>query len=169
MAKVRHSFLEILRALNLARVRYLVIGGVAVSLHGAFRAARDLDIFPALDRDNLLRTVGALAMLGFRPVLPVSAEEIVTPEVRWRWIRKRNLRVFTMVDPRDPMHPVDLMVVERVPFADAWDRRERVRVRGVMVPLLSLGDLIRMKRMAGRDRDRADIESLKVLGRAKVR
>jgi predicted nucleotidyltransferase len=167
--RVHHSFLEILQTLNRARVRYLVIGGVAVVLHGVDRTTRDLDIFPGLDRVNLLRLLDALKEIGFRPILPVTAESIVTPEVRWKWIRKRNLRVFTMMDPRDPLHPVDLMVVERVPFDEAWERRDRVRVRGVMVPLMSIGDLVRMKRIAGRDRDRSDIESLRSVARAQTK
>jgi hypothetical protein len=155
------AFLDILQALNRARVRYLVVGGVAVALHGVERQARDLDVYPALDPDNLLRAIGTLVNLGYHPMLPVAADEIATPEVRWRWIRKRNLRVFTMMNPRDPVHPVDLMVVERVPFEEAWSRRDRRRVRGVQVPVMSLGDLIRLKRMSGRERDRLDIESLK--------
>jgi predicted nucleotidyltransferase len=166
--RVRHSFLEILRALNAARARYLVIGGVAVALHGARRVARDLDLYPALDPDNLLRTIGALVNLGFRPVLPVPVDAILEPETRWQWVRKRHLRAFTLMDPRDPLHPVDLMIVQHVPFEEAWNRRLRLRVHGVAIPVVSMGDLLHMKRIAGRERDESDILRLRAVSRAKA-
>jgi hypothetical protein len=157
---VNHSFLESLRALNEANVRYLVIGGVAVAMHGVDRKARDLDVYPAPDRENLLAAMRALANLGFKPILPVKAEEIADAETRRFWIRKRNLQMFSMMDPRDPLHPVDFMVVELIPFEEAWGRRDRRRVRGVPVPVMSLDDLIQLKRIAGREVDVADIANL---------
>lgn len=162
--RVSHSFLEMLRALNEAKVRYLVIGGVAVALHGVDRNARDLDVYPAPDRENLLAAIRALAALGFRPILPVNPEEIADPATRRFWIRKRNLRVFSMIDPLDTLHPIDLMIVERVPFEEAWRRRDRRRVRGVPVPVMSVEDLIVLKRSAGRDQDLLDIKALKRAG-----
>jgi len=167
--EVRHSFLEILRALNKARVRYLVVGGVAVVFHGVDRTTHDLDIFPHLSRGNLLKAVRALGRLGFKPVLPVPAESIADRRVRDRWIRERHMKVFSFLDPRDPLHPVDLMVLERVPFESSWPRRNTILVRRVSIPLMSIPDLITMKRKAGRDRDRSDIESLRNLQREKGR
>jgi len=161
----RHSILKILRALNQAKVRYLVVGGVAVILHGVDRTTRDLDVFPALDRANLLKAVGALTKLGFRPMLPVPAQTVADRETRDRWIRERNLKVFSFIDSEDPLHPVDLMVVERVPFERAWPRRVRRLLQGVRVPLMSIPDLVKMKRLAGRDRDLSDIRSLRKLPR----
>jgi hypothetical protein len=151
--------------LNRSKVRYLVVGGVAVVLHGVDRTTRDLDLFPAPDRANLLRAIRALVKLGFQPTLPVPAEAVADEEVRARWIRERNLMVFSMIDPRDTLHPVDLMIVERVPFESAWPRRVRARLQGVGVPLMSIADLIKMKKLAGRDRDRSDIQSLRRLSR----
>ncbi len=164
-----HSFESILLALNRARVRYLVVGGVAVVMHGVDRTTHDLDVYPALNRTNLLRAVRALTKLGFRPMLPVPAESVADAETREHWVRKRHLMVFSLLDPRDPLHPVDLMVIERVPFKEAWSRRARYRIRGFEVPLMSIPDLVRMKRMAGRQRDRSDIESLRRLQRAQKR
>jgi hypothetical protein len=58
---------RILAALNEARVRYVVVGGVAVVLHGHLRFTADLDLVLALDRDNVLAALAALQGLGFRP------------------------------------------------------------------------------------------------------
>jgi hypothetical protein len=47
----------ILDALNQARVRYLIVGGVADVLHGYLRTTADLDLIIQLDRDNVLRAI----------------------------------------------------------------------------------------------------------------
>jgi hypothetical protein len=51
------------------RVRYVVIGGVAVAAHGYVRATEDVDLVPDPDRDNLDRLGKALVSLdaGSRP------------------------------------------------------------------------------------------------------
>ena len=147
----------------------MVVGGVAVVFHGVDRTTHDLDVFPELSRDNLLRAVRALGRLGFKPLLPVAAESIADPRARNMWIRNRNMKVFSFLDPRDPLHPVDLMVLERVPFKKSWPRRRTILVRRVSIPLMSIRDLITMKLKAGRDRDRSDIESLRNLQREKGR
>lgn len=62
-----------LQALNSAGVRYLVVGGVAVVLHGHLRTTADLDLVVQLERENVLKAVRALAGLGYRPRAPVAA------------------------------------------------------------------------------------------------
>ncbi len=57
---------EILRALERHAVRYIVIGGIAATLHGSPLRTGDLDICPARDRDNLERLAAALAEIRAR-------------------------------------------------------------------------------------------------------
>jgi hypothetical protein len=56
----------LIAALNDGGVRFVVIGGIAVSAHGHIRATEDLDIVPAPDRDNLERLGNTLVGLGAR-------------------------------------------------------------------------------------------------------
>ena len=62
---------ELLNALNAEGVRYLVVGGVAVVLHGYTRATFDLDLVINLESSNLERALQVLASRGFRPRPPV--------------------------------------------------------------------------------------------------
>ncbi|MBI4565116.1 MAG: hypothetical protein HY716_10535 [Planctomycetes bacterium] len=158
-----HRFLDILRALNRARVRYLVAGGMAVNLHGVARTTHDLDLYVDLEAANLRRAVKKLGKLGLKPMLPVSAESVADAAIRSRWIREKNMMFFPMLDPDDPLHPVDIFVAHPIPFAKAWARRKRVTADRVPVPLIAVEDLIRLKRKANRLQDRADIENLKRL------
>ena len=63
---------EIFKALADANVEYVVVGGMAVILHGHLRATRDLDLVIGLQPDNCLSALYALASIGFAPRLPVA-------------------------------------------------------------------------------------------------
>ena len=53
-------FLEFFRALEREGVRYLVVGGVAINLHGAERMTSDVDLMLALDAENQKPSIGRL-------------------------------------------------------------------------------------------------------------
>jgi hypothetical protein len=63
---------RIFAALEASRARYLVVGGVAVVLHGHPRFTADLDVVIALERANLSKALRALQGLGYRPRAPPS-------------------------------------------------------------------------------------------------
>jgi hypothetical protein len=58
------DFLALLSEFNSARVRYLVIGGYAVALHGNPRATKDLDVWVDATPANAKRVIRALARFG---------------------------------------------------------------------------------------------------------
>lgn len=152
----------VFRALNERNVRYLVAGGVAVNAYGYQRTTQDLDLVVELDRGNILRALDALTELGYRPVLPVEAEEFADSERRKEWHEERNVDVFSLTSDRHPETTVDLFV--REPFdVDVVMGRARVveLAPGVEMPLVPIEILIRMKEEAGRPRDRDDVEKLR--------
>src|SRR3546814_20769599 len=73
---------EIFKALADARVDYVVVGGMAVIMHGHLRATRDLDLVIGLAPDNCTKAVDALAGNGLRPRLPVALAEFANPATR---------------------------------------------------------------------------------------
>ena len=73
------DFKAFLSAFNAAKVRYLVVGGYAVSLHSQPRATKDLDIFIATDFPNSEAVFRALATFG-APVEGLSAADFREPE-----------------------------------------------------------------------------------------
>jgi hypothetical protein len=72
----------ILRALNEAEVRYLIVGGLAVVAHGYVRATVDIDIVLHLERENVLRAMGALKSIAYQPLVPVDAAEFADEQKR---------------------------------------------------------------------------------------
>jgi len=155
------SLETIFAALGRAKVRYLVVGGVAVVLHGHPRFTADLDLVIALDAEN----VRALGALGYAPRAPVAAEDLASPEKRKDWVRSKGRTVFSLASPAHPATEVDLFVEEPFPFDEAWGRALEVDLEGERARVASLSDLIAMKRSAGRPQDQEDVRNLEAIAR----
>lgn len=157
---------EILDALNRAGVRYLVVGGVAVVLHGHLRTTADLDLVIQLQRENVLRAMRALGELEYRPRAPVPAEAFADSELRQQWIREKGLAVFSLWSPAHPTLEVDIFVAEPFDFDAVYSRALRVPLEKAEVIVIALGDLIALKRQVGRPRDLEDVTALESLREA---
>ncbi len=158
------SIEAIVRALNEAVVRFLVAGGLAVSAHGYLRFTKDADLVLELTPENIRAAFAALARVGYRPLVPITAEEFGDSALRARLIRDKGMRVLQFWSDAHRETPVDVFV--HVPF-DFGDEYARALVK----PLLDAGDvrfvsiptLIRMKQEADRPQDRIDVEHLRLL------
>jgi len=136
--------LRVCRLLNRRRVRYLIAGGIAANLHGSVRATRDVDILVPRDLGNTERLLLALSELPYGLARELDPEEVLGNPV-------------TIVgdDPR-----VDILTVAwSVTFDGAYPNRTVRRIQGVLVPYLSLPDLIASKQ-TGRATDEADLQAL---------
>ncbi|OFZ66304.1 MAG: hypothetical protein A2V79_05020 [Betaproteobacteria bacterium RBG_16_56_24] len=69
-------YVDLFSALTRHKVDYLLIGGLAVSLHGVERATMDVDITVAMNPDNLASLIEAAKELHLSPVLPVPPETL---------------------------------------------------------------------------------------------
>ena len=154
-------FEPVFATLNRYEARYVVVGGLAVVLHGHPRLTGDLDLAIDLAPAAAATTVEALTELGLQPRLPVDAREFADPAVREGWIRDRNLQVFSFHDPSNPLLEVDLFARNPLPFEELWQRAETVDLGDVWTPVACVADLIRLKEMVGRDQDAADIDALR--------
>lgn len=154
---------QVLGALTGAEVRYLVVGGVAVVLHGHLRTTLDLDLVLHLDPDNLERALGVFSDLGFQPRAPVSLRAFADPETRAAWAREKNMTVFSLWHPEHQGFAVDLFLQEPFDFNAAYRRALVVPIHGIEATVLSLPDLIEMKWAVGRPQDLTDIEALREL------
>jgi len=153
----------IFTALNDARVDYVVVGGMAVVLHGYLRATADLDLVIGLAPDNCGRALKALADIGFRPRLPIKIDDFANPDKRNEWIEQRNMLVFQLWDPDNPVRSLDVFVREPLPFESLIRDAVSKDLGGVIVPIASIEHLIEMKQAAGRPRDIDDIAKLRQL------
>jgi predicted nucleotidyltransferase len=154
---------QVLAALEAVKVRYLVVGGVAVVLHGHLRTTADLDLVVELAPDNARRAIAALAGLGFRARAPVPMERFAEAAARREWVKDKGLTVFSLWSDRFPALEVDLFVEEPLDFDAAYARAVRVPLDRTTVTVVALEDLIALKEAAGRPIDVADVEALRAL------
>jgi len=158
-------YVDLFRALTEHRARYVLVGGLALNLHGVERATMDVDLAVALDRDNLGATLDAAEQLQLIPVAPVPLRDAGDPANLARWRLEKNMVAFGL-RPRAGHGPfVDLLTSLPVQF-DELSRNAIVKeVEGIPIPVASINDLIIMKRAAGRPLDLADIQALESLKR----
>jgi len=163
---VAKRFEPVVQALNEAGVRYLVVGGVAVVLHGYLRTTGDLDLVIELETENISRALGALERMRFRARAPVPLSSFADPDLRRSWIETKNLQVFSLWREDLPGFEIDLFVKEPFDFDAAWQRRVEVPLSGTTAPVVCLVDLLALKRRAGRARDLDDVTALESLARS---
>lgn len=150
------DFKELLQSFHAHGVKYLIVGGYAVSFHAQPRATKDLDIFVKADTANAMATYAALAAFGM-PLDQVTVDDLADPR---KFIRFG----------REPVAVDILPGVDGVNFEEAWERR----VEGMIDPktgqkafFVSKRDLIASKVAAGRVRDLADVEEIRQVEDAK--
>ncbi len=154
------SFEQVIAALNAANVRYLVVGGVAVVLHGHLRTTADLDLVVGLAPENARRAIEALRSLGFVPRAPVPAEQFADAATRRAWVSEKGLTVFSLASAALRGLEVDLFVQEPFDFDAAWSRAVRVRLDEAIATVASIDDLVALKRASGRPVDLEDVAAL---------
>lgn len=151
------AFATLLQALADGRVDFILIGGVAATLHGSARLTRDVDVVYARTDDNLARLVEALRPLspylrGAPAGLPFSFDADTL---------RRGLN-FTLTTSAGDL---DLLgeVTGGGGFDQLRDHASIVRVYDRNILCLDLDWLIRVKRAAGRPKDLEAIAELEIL------
>jgi len=157
---------RVLSALAESNARYLVVGGVAVVLHGYPRFTADLDLFVDLKPDNTRMVIAALSKLGYRPRAPVQAQEFADADTRRRWVEDKGMVVFSFFSPELPATEIDIFVEEPFPFDEAYARAARADLGFATVKVACVDDLIELKNRAGRAKDLEDIEALREIAKA---
>jgi predicted nucleotidyltransferase len=159
-------FEQLFKALNEAGVRYVVVGGVAVVLHGHMRYTGDLDLVIDLSPAEARKAMETMTRAEFTPRVPVRATDFANADLRQSWIDEKNMIVFSMLDRDQPPNVVDFFVKYPVDFDALWQRSIVVPIETTTVRIASIDDLITMKRAAGRAKDLLDIEELENIRRS---
>ena len=139
-------YCDVFDRLEQDEVRYVVVSGVAVCLHGHVRPIGDLDIVIDPAPDEADRALRALTRLGFVPSLPLPLSMVSV------------LRMFDHAE-----REIDVFTRYHIPFDELWAGSERVRVGDHIARVASLEHLLRAKRIKGRAHDLLDIEGLLAL------
>jgi len=147
------DFRELLRSFHAHGVKYLIVGGYAVSLYAQPRATKDLDIFIRADPENAKAVWDALVAFG-APLEGIAVGDLANPA---KFVRFGH-----------PPVAVDILpAIDGMSFDDAWSHRVHTVVdesTGLAAFFISREDLIASKLAAGRARDLADVEEIREAG-----
>jgi hypothetical protein len=144
---------RIFAVLDAHRVEYVVIGGLAVQVHGHVRMTNDVDLIPAPTPRNLERLAAALTELDARVLNPGSEQLKISAQMLPR---------ATLWQLSTPHGDVDVLhdAPGAAPFSQLRERALVIAVGDRSIPIAGRDDLIRMKRARGRPVDLADIAAL---------
>ena len=138
------DIVTLLRLFNAHKVKYVIIGATAFPVHGYARTTLDVDIFIDASRANAQQCLKVLAKCGY----DASSIQIDA------FIHKKTL--FRQYLLEIDIHPY----VKGVTFKTVWKHRLRRKIGKVSSHFASLDDLIKMKKAAGRAKDKQDLKVL---------
>ncbi|HMZ59586.1 MAG TPA: hypothetical protein PL048_12465 [Leptospiraceae bacterium] len=153
-------YLDLFRDFQKNEIKYLVVGGLAVNLHGVPRMTNDVDVILSEEKENLVKFIESMRRLGYVPKLPVKADVLLDDEKINIWIKDRNLKAFTFYNTKDNYKVVDFLIVHPLNFAESYERKTVKSIDELEIHVVSYEDLITMKKSIGRPRDNQDINLL---------
>lgn len=143
---LNQDFKEFLELLNKHEVKYLVVGGYSVAIHGHPRYTKDIDIWILTNRENAESLLRALNDFGFGS-LDLKPADFETPG--------------QVVQLGNAPARIDILTsLTGVEFENCWENRIQAEDEDLTYPVISLDDLRANKRALGRHQDLADLEEL---------
>jgi predicted nucleotidyltransferase len=136
-----------LKALNKSKIKYLVVGGLAVNLYGLHRLTMDLDLMIDLAKDNFSKFIRVIGELGYVTNVP---------EKEW----SKHLAI-AFIYRKDKDRRIDVFLKNPINFKKAFANRKVFSVDRLRVACVGFDDLLVLKSKANRLRDWVDVGSLK--------
>jgi len=141
------DIIDFIKLCNKHNVKYLVIGGYAVSVHGYPRSTKDIDVCIEMSETNALKMVQVIKEFGFGS-LKLNKED---------FLKKDSITQLGF----PPLRIDILNDLDGVSFKEAWNNKKIVSFENVAVNFIGYNELITVKQKAGRPQDLADIDKLK--------
>ena len=143
---LNQDFKEFIQLLNENQVKYLVIGGYAVAVHGHPRYTKDIDIWIEISEENAQKLVKVLTQFGFED-LGLTSDDFQTPN--------------QIIQLGYPPNRIDLITnPDGIDFQTCYDSKIEVILNDVPVRFINLDNLKKNKLASGRLQDLADLEKL---------
>ena len=149
------DFEDLLRCLNAAKARYLIVGAHAVSFYTEPRYTKDLDIWIDPSPENAAKVYKALGKFG-APIKNLCVEDLTRPNLFYQ------LGIA-------PVRIDIIMSISRVNFSDAWKKRKPTRFGNIQVNIIGIEELIKSKKAVMRPQDRIDLSKLAKSKKLKTR
>ena len=142
-------FFQIFKALDKNEVQYVLIGGLALILHGIPRSTFDSDIVILGNKKNISNVLKAIKDLNY---IPMQAD-MVTHEAFGK-LEEEQCATFSSV--KGDIH-LDIFLKKNNKFKEMQKRSETRIIYETPVHIAKLDLLLELKKSTGRDIDKTDI------------
>lgn len=148
------DFRDFIELCNKHGLRYVVVGGFAVGFHGYPRGTKDIDVCVEANEENARKVEVVLDEFGMKS-LGLTQKD---------FLAKGSFAQFGY----DPVR-IDIMTeIEEVPFDEIWENKNTVQYEGLPIHFVGFEQLLKMKAVAARPQDLADIAKLKARNKNKL-
>jgi len=155
------DYKTIFKELNDNGIDYLVVGGLAVNLFGVPRLTYDIDLMIHMDSENIKKLILKLTQWGYKPKIPVDPLEFADEEKRNSWISEKGMKAFNLFSEYLPIGEIDIVIYSPIPYKILKERAVKIQIQDIIIPVISIHDLIEIKLQTGRKQDLSDVEYLK--------
>jgi len=119
--------------LEARKLRFVVVGGLALLLHGVDRLTAGIDLAVDLTPGAAASMISTLLAAGYRSAAPVDARLFADPATRAAWRRERGMQVFSLWDAIGTRPTIDRFTDSVIPFEDLWkDAADIQRLRAIL-------------------------------------
>lgn len=160
--KSGNPYADVIQAVELSGCPYLIIGGVAVVLHGSNRFTPDVNILLDFTSSHFGQALALLENLGLRYAGQGAIPDVRDPAVREKLCAAGEI-LLRFEDLSMPNFSVDILLAAVGDFEEMYARRSDFPLGSSRVSVLGLEDLLRMKRELHRMQDQVDVMQLEFL------
>ena len=166
--KTGNPYTDVILALEASGCPYLIIGGVAVVMHGSNRFTPDVNILIDFSSSLFGQAVRLLESIGLRYASTGPMPDVRDPAVRQSLCGTGEV-LLRFEDPSMPNFSVDMLLADIGDFEDLFTRRSRFSLESGHVSVVGLDDLLEMKRELNRMQDQVDVGQLEFLKKIHAR
>ena len=143
------GLLEFWRGLNKREVKYIMVGGFAVNMHGYIRATADADLWLKDDLENRKRLRQAFSDLGYGDYPSLETTQFVPGWSQFYIGNGIALDIMT-----------SMKGIENLSFEDCYEMASVAQLEDVSVPFLHINHLLANKKAVFRPKDQLDVLEL---------
>lgn len=119
-----------------------------------------------MSNENLRKIVSILKKKGYCVKQPVDPMMIADEDTRHDWIHHKNMKAFNFYKEGE-LKEVDIIIESPISFEEARKSVVRIKIDDTILPVISIDNLIKMKKNTGRSMDKLDIEELQKIKKLK--
>jgi predicted nucleotidyltransferase len=140
------DYREMLQLLSEEGAEFIIVGAYAMAVHGYPRATGDIDIWVKASEANSLKVYQALKRFG-APLEHIKEKDFLEKDIIFQiGVSPRRIDIITGIDG--------------VSYKEAEKDITTVEIGGLKLPVISLENLIKNKKAAGREKDIIDVRIL---------